>query len=319
MRQMNIFRDMSQVADLIELCFSDTMDHEGRRTLSDMRRAGREAGQSPLGTRLTETASVPLTGFVWEENQRIVGNASLIPYRDRGKRVYFVANIAVHPDYRRRGIARILTSRVMQHGWEKKASALWLQVRDDNPGAIHLYDELGFEEVARRTHWKAKTDPHLDEIESDIRIMPRHTRHWYKQQSWLRRLHPDVLNWYHPLDINALRPGLMNWLYLLFVDMHVRQWAALRGETLLATLAWIPNGNRPESLIPAAPLPPLSNEGSSDAMTKLLIHARRVLTRTSSVLFEYPAAEMEDAFTAAGFSKLRTLLWMRILPATRMR
>ena len=43
MRQMNIFRDMPQVADLIELCFSDTMDHEGRRTLSDMRRAGREA------------------------------------------------------------------------------------------------------------------------------------------------------------------------------------------------------------------------------------------------------------------------------------
>lgn len=40
-RPLNVLRDLSAVADLIELCFSPTMDHDGQRYLSDMRRASR--------------------------------------------------------------------------------------------------------------------------------------------------------------------------------------------------------------------------------------------------------------------------------------
>ena len=41
MRPLNMLRDLSAVADLIELCFSPTIDNEGQRYLSDMRRASR--------------------------------------------------------------------------------------------------------------------------------------------------------------------------------------------------------------------------------------------------------------------------------------
>lgn len=312
MRAMNMFRDLPAVADLIELCFADTIDNDGQRYIADMRRASRDDGFLKWASHMTESASLPLTGFVWEEDGRIVGNASLIPFRERSRRIYLIANIATHPNHRRRGIARILTRRAMQYGWDKKASALWLHVRDDNPGAIHLYEELGFREIARRTTWIAKPDSRLPEPVSGTQIVPRQPRFWVQQQDWLRRLHPDVLGWYGSQNINSLRPGLMNWLYLLFVDMNIKQWAAVRGEQLLATLSWVPRGGRADSLVAA------TGKGSDpEALTRLLIHARRALTGQSRLSLEYPAGEMTEAFLAAGFSERRTLLWMRAEPATQ--
>lgn len=322
-RSMNMFRDLPAVADLIELCFVDTLDNDGQRYIADMRRASRDTGFLQWASHMTETASLPLTGFVWEENGRIVGNASLIPFRDKGRRIYLIANIAVHPEYRRRGIARILTQRAMNYGWGKKAIALWLHVRDDNPGAIKLYNELGFQEIARRTTWMAKPDPHLLKPASEIQVTSRHPRFWSQQQDWLRRIHPEALSWYNHLNLNFLRPGLMNWLYMLFVDINIKQWAAVRGDKLLATLSWAPTGGRSESLIattPPAALTSYPKDGEvpvSEALTQLLLHARRALSHYSRLSVEHPAGEMTESFLASGFAERRTLLWMRVEPATR--
>src|SRR6185503_17019016 len=172
-RSLNVLRDLPHVADLIELCFSSTMDNDGQRYVNDMRRAGRDDGFLRWADHMAETTSLPLTGYVWEENSKIIGNASLIPFRDHGKRIYLVANVATHPDYRRRGIGRALTQRVMKQARDKNASAIWLHVRDDNPGAILLYRELGFQEIARRTTWQATPEPRLVSPDTDISIVPR--------------------------------------------------------------------------------------------------------------------------------------------------
>jgi ribosomal protein S18 acetylase RimI-like enzyme len=322
LRAMNVFRDLTAVADLIELCFAGTMDNDGQRYVSDMRRAGRDSGFLQWANRMAETTSLPLTGYVWEENHRIIGNASLIPFRDKGKRIYLIANVATHPDFRRRGIARLLTQSVMEHARAKQVGALWLHVRDDNPGAIKLYEDLGFQDIARRTTWTARPDSLLTEPDSDIQIVPRHPRFWQAQQDWLRRLHPDELAWYRSFNFNSLRPGLMNWLYLLFVDVNIKQWAAVRNEELLAALAWTPHGGRSESLYPATRPAQSGVSGTSgvtnadeapipEALTRLLIHARRVLSHQSTLSLEYPAGEMTDALHAAGFTARRTLIWMR--------
>jgi beta-lactamase class A len=87
LRPLNVLRDLSEVADLIELCLSPTMDNDGQRYLSDMRRASRDDSFLRWASRMTETASLPLMGYVWEQDGRIIGNASLIPF-DKGKRAY---------------------------------------------------------------------------------------------------------------------------------------------------------------------------------------------------------------------------------------
>jgi ribosomal protein S18 acetylase RimI-like enzyme len=307
MRPLNVLRDLSAVADLIELCFSPTMDNDGQRYLSDMRRASRDDSFLHWASRMTETASLPLMGYVWEQDGRIVGNASLIPFRDKGKRIFLIANVATHPDYRRRGIGRALTERVMKQAHDRKASATWLHVRDDNPGAIKLYQDLGFQEIARRTTWQASPNSRISYPDVDIKIVPRQTRFWSLQQEWLRRLYPDDLTWYHSWNVNALRPGLWNWFYLLFVDFNIKQWAAVRKDELLATLTWVPQGGRSESLYAAT-----GTRSDPKALTALLIHAQRIITYSPRLTLEYPAGEMTEAISAAGFNPQRTLLWMRV-------
>jgi len=307
-RSLNILRDLPHVADLIELCFSSTMDGEGQRYISEMRRAGRDNRLSRWATHVAETTSLPLTGYVWEENDRIIGNASLIPFRDKGQRIYLIANVATHPDQRRRGIGSILTQRAMQHARNKRASAIWLHVRDDNPGAIKLYQDLGFHEFARRTTWQASSDAHLIQPYTDLQIVPRHSRFWPLQADWLRRLYPETLDWYQPLNLRTFQPGLSNWLYLLFTDYDVKHWAAVRGAELLATLTWMPRGGRSESVY-AATGPSTTN--TDEALTQLLIHVRRSVSYHTNLSLEYPAGEMTEAIQAAGFKPRRTLIWMK--------
>lgn len=306
-RPLNVLRDLSAVADLIELCFSSTMDNDGQRYLSDMRRASRDDSFLNWASHMAETASMPLTGYIWEQEGRIVGNASLIPFRDRGKRVFLIANVATHPEFRRRGIGRALTERAMVQARAKNASAIWLHVRDDNPGAIKLYEGLGFREIARRTAWYTGPDRFSPEPETRIEILPRHPRFWPLQLDWLRRLYPDSLAWYHAWNLNALRPGFWNWLYRLIVGHNVRQWAAVRDDQLLATLTWIPHGSRSESLYAA-----ISEGSDGEALTRLLAHVRRTFSNYTSLYLDFPAGEMTDAILAAGFKPRRTLLWMRI-------
>lgn len=310
-RPLNVLRDLPAVADLIETCFSSTMDSDGRRYVQDMRRAGNDNSFVKWANRAIETTSLPLSGFVWEENGKVVGNTSLVPFKHNKQRTYLVANVAVHPDFRRRGIARALTQRALEHAREKKITNIWLHVRDDNPGAIELYTQLGFTERARRTSWQAGTDLHAPTLQTDIAITKRNPRDWPTQREWLSRLYPDFLAWHRNWTFTPLQPGLWNWLYLIFIDMNIHQWAAMKkdspsAETFEAALAWIPQGHG-ESLFAAT-----SPGSRPEALTALLLHARRELFHLyPSIAMEFPCGEFDGAILAAGFKAQRTLIWMQ--------
>jgi len=305
LRPLNVLRDLSPVADLIETCFSSTMDQEGRQYLQEMRRSGNSFAR--WASRAVETTSLPLTGYVWEENGKIVGNVSLIPFRSGKKRIYLIANVAAHPDYRRRGIAWALTRRAVEHAREKNVGEIWLHVRDDNPGAFDLYRKLGFIERARRTSWQARAESGLPvQAASGIVVAGGSPADWRAQQAWLSMRYPDILSWHRGWSFHLLRPGVWNWLHRFFAVSNIRQWTALKGGELQAALAWMPNGND-ESLFAAA-----GEESDPQALTALLLRARRDLSRFySSVALEFPSGRFDDAIRAAGFNPLRTLIWMQ--------
>jgi ribosomal protein S18 acetylase RimI-like enzyme len=311
LRPLNILRDLPAVADLIELCFSDTMDRDGQRYVQDMRRAGRDDSFLRWATRMADSTSLPLTGYVWEEDGRLVGNASLVPFRQKGRRLYLIANVAVHPDFRRRGIARALTERTLKHAAERKVRSIWLHVRDDNAGAIKLYASLGFRERARRTFWQTQGEPSARYSPQGVSVTSRAAAHWPQQLEWLRRTYPESLTWYRPWSFSVLRPGLWNWLYRNFVDLSVRQWSALNGQQLEAVLAWVPSGGDANGLWLAA-----RPHANADAVTALLLHVRRTLPHYPTLALEHPAGEAEEAIRAAGFDDLRTLIWMEYVGAT---
>ncbi len=55
-----------------------------------------------------------------------------------------ITNVATDPDFRRRGLAKALLSRMKRYGEEKKLTHLVLETRKSNAGAIALYEKMGF-------------------------------------------------------------------------------------------------------------------------------------------------------------------------------
>ncbi len=64
-----------------------------------------------------------------------------------------VMNVAVRPEYRRRGIGEILVEVLSTHLRNIDCESLTLEVRASNMPAIALYEKLGFTQVGRRPNY----------------------------------------------------------------------------------------------------------------------------------------------------------------------
>lgn len=313
-RPLNILRDLPQVADLIELCFETTMDDDGQSYVQQMRKASTDRDFLAWANKLMESTSMPLAGYVWEEDGRIVGNASLVFQAHRGRKLGMIANVATHPSCRRRGIGRALTERALLGARQKGIREIWLQVRHDNPTAIGIYNGLGFAERARRTTYYSRSalgaaagpaEPGRDST-GPLSIAHRSSnRAWTRQREWLEHAHPEELAWYAHWDWDRLAPGLANTLYRFLVQFDVRQWVATAECGLLAAATWVPTYRVLNALWLAA------GPDSGTAATRVLEQARSELAQYRKVSVEYPAGELQAEIEAAGFEQFRTLLWMR--------
>ncbi len=64
-----------------------------------------------------------------------------------------VMNVAVHPDYRRRGIAESLIEMLTLELKNRGSHALMLEVRSSNAPAVALYEKMGFRQVGLRKNY----------------------------------------------------------------------------------------------------------------------------------------------------------------------
>ena len=64
-----------------------------------------------------------------------------------------IANIAVAPDQRGRGVGRALLDAALGEAAARGIAAVFLEVRDSNQRARELYASRGFEEVGRRRRY----------------------------------------------------------------------------------------------------------------------------------------------------------------------
>jgi hypothetical protein len=94
-------------------------------------------------------------------------------------------------------------------------------------------------------------------------------------------------------------------MYRTFVELHTRQWAALRGGRLGATVSWVPTVHTANMLWIAA-----EPSGDAEAVMAALESARYELSHYRKLKVEHPAGEMVQAIESAGFEAHRTLIWM---------
>ena len=85
--------------------------------------------------------------FAAEQNGRVIAYAGawyIAPFE------YDIANVAVHPEYRRMGVGRLIMRGLIEAAENEGAEDITLEVRPSNTAAIRLYEGLGFREEGRR-------------------------------------------------------------------------------------------------------------------------------------------------------------------------
>jgi len=141
LRPLNPARDLPAVAELLRIAFQEEIGYQEASWLREMETIGAFTPLAWLMGQVSHALGGMLSGFVWEEDGRIVGNVTISRLSAEN---WLISNVAVHPDYRRQGIARQLMEASLD--WIRGRNAHWvvLQVRHDNEAAKRLYRDLGF-------------------------------------------------------------------------------------------------------------------------------------------------------------------------------
>ena len=236
-RPINLKHDVPQVADLLELAFGEKLDFEGRQAI----RRSPNGNPTFLWRLNPQTNRLP-PGYVWQENGRIIGNVTLIATKIPGRHI--IANVAVHPNYRRRGIARSLMQSVLQQVRARHGNVVILQVVKDNTPAIELYEELRFLKIGAMTEWRS-TVSRLRNLPGDspdaakTAVTPLRNQQWqdaYRLDTTSQ--HPD-LTWPEPIPPDYYRWRWWEAMNDFLYGRSRETWATTTQSGQLAGLATI--------------------------------------------------------------------------------
>ena len=117
-----------QIAELEKICFNDPWSENSIASELNNR----------LSCWLVAIADDKVVGYVG--SQTVLGETDMM-------------NIAIHPDYRMKGIATELISALIEALSERGSHSLMLEVRASNEPAKSLYLKLGFEAVGVRKNY----------------------------------------------------------------------------------------------------------------------------------------------------------------------
>ena len=117
-----------QIAELEKICFNDPWSENSIASELDNR----------LSCWLVAIADDKVVGYVG--SQTVLGETDMM-------------NIAIHPDYRKQGIATELISALIEALNERGSHSLMLEVRASNEPAKSLYLKMGFDVVGVRKNY----------------------------------------------------------------------------------------------------------------------------------------------------------------------
>jgi ribosomal protein S18 acetylase RimI-like enzyme len=142
-RPLDVLRDLDGMARLLDIAFGEDMASEGSPLRRDLAILAMASPAVWVLRRLSAEFRDAFDGFVWSEGGQIVGNVTLTR-DDPARPIWTISNVAVHPDYRRRGIARGLMQVSLDAVRERGGGYVALEVKAGNSAAYGLYRGLGF-------------------------------------------------------------------------------------------------------------------------------------------------------------------------------
>lgn len=310
-RPIQVARDARQVLELLDLVFGPGLDRPGRLLIGGGFHVGQEA---PFIMRHSLSARRFTPGFVWEENGRIIGNVTLVDGRRPGR--FLIANVAVHPSHRRRGIGRVLMAEALAYLLGIAGRQVLLQVEANNEAAIRLYQELGFTIVGRVTLWEVarRMLKPLAEASEKPEARPLERRLWQAAYELdVASAHPD-LTWPAPPRPELYKPGWRQRFQVVLDGRRTETWTTTlenEGRRILTGLGSIESEwSRPHALRLRVE-PAWRGQFERPLLAKLL--RRLGYLRGDHVQASHPSADevANSLFLEAGFQARRQLTVMK--------
>ncbi len=214
LRPVNLRADLRPLADLIELVFADSMDSAGRSAIREMRFLSQLGYGLNLIARFNELTLGMSLGYVYVKDGRLVGNVSIYPagYPAGLGETWILANVGVHPDFQRLGIAGQLLRASVDMLRRRGAARVILQVSVSNEAALRLYEGQGF---IRERAWRVwRRGGFISAPYSrahDFRISRRRSGDWSAEYALARAARPNSrggLGWLKPLHLAAFQSPL---------------------------------------------------------------------------------------------------------------
>jgi ribosomal protein S18 acetylase RimI-like enzyme len=306
-------RDLGAVADLMEIAFADELDAGGRQMIREARALSR-TGPFLYPLSLLSGAAAGLgPGFVWDQDGRVVGNITIVRSRNRPG-IWHMANVAVHPDFRRRGIASALMRTAIDLVREQGGAAIELQVRDGSP-AVSLYDRFNFTSLGRVSRWRLDTRRYINRVRiGNARLREERHQDWAALWNLFTTAPVAAQGWPDPLTQGYFRPSLWRQIGQWLGGISIRRWVAPNaGGDGLDGYVELRNEPRASARMTLRVRPGASGWLEGDLVRVAL--RRQADKGTLPVIADHPAGDepAEERMREAGMSLTRTLRTMQLI------
>ena len=311
LRPADVRRDLRGIADLLEEAFASELDEIGQRILREMRFWSRLGWLLKGLEWFLPPGEAFVPGYVWVEDGRVVGYAMVRRFQP-GLEGWLIANVAVAPEFRGRGIGRALVAACLEYARAHGARWAALQVRADNIPALRLYRSLGFVEIGRIQIWRreaggALSFPTMSSGIPGYRVRPARPGEASALSAWIAAAENPAMRLFEPLGL--LPTALAPWP---FGQRRKTLWIIeTEGGEIVAIAAWI----RREGTLTLRAF--LTGSGTPQHARWLVETALIGIPPTLPVMAltgEEPA--LSAALLSFGFRPIRILIGMRCdLPA----
>jgi len=312
-RPLNPMRDLGAVADLMEVAFADELDAGGRQMIREARALSRTGPLFYALSLLSGAAAGMGPGFVWEQEGQVIGNVTIVPSRTRPG-IWHMANVAVHPDHRRRGIASALLRQSIDHVRRHEGSAIELQVRDASP-AVSLYERFNFCPLGRVTRWRLDTRQYLGRIQTGhAHLRPARRDDWRAIRDLYTAVPVAAQGWPDPLTRDYFRPALWRQVGDWLAGVVIRRWVApsAAGDGLDGYVE-LRNEPRTRARLTLRVHKRASGWLEGDLLEAALRH--QAIHDSLPVIVDHPAGDepAEERMREAGLRAMRTLQMMQLV------
>jgi ribosomal protein S18 acetylase RimI-like enzyme len=315
LRRMNPLRDWGAVTRLMQVAFQTDVTNPGLPLLPDQAWLRWLRPVLSFVEAIGMDAPEQMLGFVWEADGGIVGNATLGLASAQGG-IWLLSNVAVHPAYRRRGIARALVDAAIAETRAQGGRWLTLQVQSDNRGARDLYDQTGFRSLESVSEFAGLNVTAGTPVPRAARLVRPTPEQWQATQALAAAHLPEPLRLFrHALSGMfhvAHRRNPLEQLADLALATHWANWSLLWGEQVAGGLVVQTQLSWGAHRVAAWVAPVAQGRVEELLIAQAIDQTRHFASRRMNVALPASYTALADALSDRGLREMRTLELMGI-------